>query len=266
MRETTKPKERRFIRIIRKTKLFLAACVMAVGPFLFGSPKAAQAPEYKKIKTRPIKIHSGVERHPIEDARRFRVSYLNMLRVRRALNEVIKERKAREEARKAAEAARIAREKRAREEAAARALREKQAREAAQREREEQNRNAEEQTKTQITAAATTQKTVAEQNVIRRTMSITAYTAGYESTQKHAGDVGYGITASGSYVQEGRTLACGPSIPLGARIEIPSLGISGICEDRGGAVGDDHIDVYMSSVERAQAFGRKTAEVIIYLP
>src|SRR5699024_11416125 len=38
--------------------------------------------------------------------------------------------------------------------------------------------------------------------------TVTAYTAGYEYTGKEKGDPGYGVTASGHYVQENHTIAC----------------------------------------------------------
>jgi 3D (Asp-Asp-Asp) domain-containing protein len=99
----------------------------------------------------------------------------------------------------------------------------------------------------------------------RLMMEFTAYTAGYESTQKKKGEAGYGITASGTRVQEGRTLACGKNLPFGTRIEAPSLDISGVCEDRGGAIGPNEVDVYFDDLNDALEFGRKRAEAIIYL-
>jgi 3D (Asp-Asp-Asp) domain-containing protein len=85
---------------------------------------------------------------------------------------------------------------------------------------------------------------------------VTAYTAGYESTQKHKGDVGYGITASGAPVKEGRTIACPPSLKFGTRVNIEGIGIR-VCEDRGGAIKQGHLDLYMSNLNDALNFGRK---------
>ncbi|MDQ0154942.1 3D domain-containing protein [Robertmurraya andreesenii] len=85
---------------------------------------------------------------------------------------------------------------------------------------------------------------------------VTAYTAGYESTQKQAGEVGYGITASGTQVTEGRTIACPPSLPFGTVVEIEGIG-ERVCEDRGGAIKEGHIDVYMADLNEAQSFGRQ---------
>jgi 3D (Asp-Asp-Asp) domain-containing protein len=89
-----------------------------------------------------------------------------------------------------------------------------------------------------------------------RTYEVTAYTSGYESTQKHAGDEGYGITASGTKASEGRTVACPQSITFGTRLNIEGIGVR-ICEDRGGAITEGHLDVYFNSVADAQSFGRQ---------
>jgi 3D (Asp-Asp-Asp) domain-containing protein len=91
---------------------------------------------------------------------------------------------------------------------------------------------------------------------------ISAYTAGYESTQKQKGDKGYGITASGTYVEEGRTIACPPSLEFGTKLNIESVGLR-ICEDRGGAIKSGHLDLYMDSLNAAIEFGRKTLLVEI---
>lgn len=71
-----------------------------------------------------------------------------------------------------------------------------------------------------------------------------------------------GITASGTKAKEGRTIAASPDIPFGTNVFIPGIGWR-VVEDRGSAITDGHIDVYMDTHESALAFGRKTAEVII---
>jgi 3D (Asp-Asp-Asp) domain-containing protein len=95
-----------------------------------------------------------------------------------------------------------------------------------------------------------------------QTYELTAYTSGYESTQKQVGDAGYGITASGTKAVEGRTVACPPSLAFGTRVNIEGIGIR-ICEDRGGAITDGHIDVYFNSVADALSFGRQFRKVEI---
>jgi 3D (Asp-Asp-Asp) domain-containing protein len=93
---------------------------------------------------------------------------------------------------------------------------------------------------------------------------VTAFTAGFESTGKRPGDAGYGITASGATVTEGRTIACPPELPFGTKVTVPKLGTTYTCEDRGGAIKGKHIDVYMSSLERARAWGSQMIEIIIH--
>lgn len=100
-----------------------------------------------------------------------------------------------------------------------------------------------------------------EQESNTMTVEATAYTAGVESTGKNPSDDGYGITASGTVVEEGRTLACGQYFDIGTHIYIPIMGSTYICEDRGGAV--TGIDIYMDSVKDAREFGRKNVEVTI---
>lgn len=91
----------------------------------------------------------------------------------------------------------------------------------------------------------------------------TAYTAGYESTQKHKGDAGYGITASGKKVQEGMTIACPRSMPFGTKVVVPELDASFECQDRGGAITEGHIDLFMNNLKDAQTFGRQKFEVVV---
>jgi 3D (Asp-Asp-Asp) domain-containing protein len=105
---------------------------------------------------------------------------------------------------------------------------------------------------------------IAEKTIDSETYTITAYTAGPESTGKRPGDAGYGVTASGEYVQEGVTAACPKEIPLYTVVEIEGLG-ERICHDRGGAIEGNRIDVYMPFVEDALQFGVQVLEVRVVL-
>lgn len=64
-------------------------------------------------------------------------------------------------------------------------------------------------------------------------------------------------------MQEGRTIACPPHLPLGTEVYIPYFGQTFVCEDRGGAIKGRRLDVYMTSRKRALQFGRRTLPVEI---
>ncbi|WP_144666665.1 3D domain-containing protein [Bacillus altitudinis] len=96
-----------------------------------------------------------------------------------------------------------------------------------------------------------------------KTYEVTAYTNGAESTGKSAGDPDYGVTASGARTKTGHTIACPPSMAFGTRLNIEGIGVR-TCEDRGGAITEGHIDLYVAGVSEAQAFGRQRlkAEIV----
>jgi 3D (Asp-Asp-Asp) domain-containing protein len=49
---------------------------------------------------------------------------------------------------------------------------------------------------------------------------------------------------------------------LGTRLEIEGVGVR-VCEDRGGAITEGHIDVYMPQLKEARQFGRQRLKVRI---
>ncbi len=91
------------------------------------------------------------------------------------------------------------------------------------------------------------------------TVNASAYTAAADECGKSDG-----ITASGLKVKEERTIACPSQFPLGTKIKIKGMG-NYVCEDRGGAIKNNHIDIYMKTKKEAFAFGRRNliAEVIL---
>ncbi|MED4883102.1 3D domain-containing protein [Bacillus smithii] len=91
---------------------------------------------------------------------------------------------------------------------------------------------------------------------------VTAYSPNVESTGKNPGNPQYKITASGAKVQEGVTVACPRSMPFGTKLKIEGLGYR-TCQDRGGAIVEGRIDVYMDSTSKAQQFGKQRLKVEI---
>ncbi len=89
-------------------------------------------------------------------------------------------------------------------------------------------------------------------------INASAYTAAADECGKSDG-----ITSSGLKVEENRTLACPAHLPFGTKIAIDGMG-EFRCEDRGGAIKGNHIDIYMQTKAEAFAFGRRnlTAQVI----
>lgn len=92
---------------------------------------------------------------------------------------------------------------------------------------------------------------------------ITYYTAGFESTGKTLDHPAYGITASGTTVKEGQTIAADWSIlEPGTKVHIEGVG-ERIVEDTGGAIVGQAIDVYVEDVNEALELGRHMAKVWI---
>lgn len=92
---------------------------------------------------------------------------------------------------------------------------------------------------------------------VLKNVTLTAYSADFASTGKNKGDKGYGITASGTTVSEGRTIAVDTSvIPMGWWVYIDGIGFRR-AEDKGSAVKGKKIDVYFDSEAYALKFGTK---------
>jgi uncharacterized protein YabE (DUF348 family)/3D (Asp-Asp-Asp) domain-containing protein len=92
---------------------------------------------------------------------------------------------------------------------------------------------------------------------ILKNVTLTAYSAHFASTGKNKGDPGFGVTASGTTVTEGRTVAVDTSvIPMGWWVYIDGIGFRR-AEDKGSAVKGKKIDVYFDNESYAQKFGAK---------
>lgn len=78
-----------------------------------------------------------------------------------------------------------------------------------------------------------------------------------------------GITSSGAQAKEWYTVAAGSGYPIGTVIYIPALankpnGGWFVVEDRGGAISNNRIDIYMGSHSSAISFGRRNLECYVY--
>lgn len=90
------------------------------------------------------------------------------------------------------------------------------------------------------------------------TINASAYTASADECGNSKG-----ITASGIKVHTG-TIACPPELPFGVKINIEGYGTF-TCEDRGGAIKGNKIDIYVPTKAEAFKFGRRnlTAEIVL---
>lgn len=76
-------------------------------------------------------------------------------------------------------------------------------------------------------------------------------------------------TATGTWPQEGRTIAVDPNkIPLHSRVQItcttwPEINGTYIAEDTGGVVKGNIIDIYMDSYDQAIKWGRRDVQVMV---
>lgn len=100
------------------------------------------------------------------------------------------------------------------------------------------------------------------------TFNVTAYTLRKEECGKAPNHQDYGVTASGEKVAEWYTAAAPKSIPFGTVLYIPyfkdkpNKGIF-VVRDRGSAITEGHLDIYMEEYSEALKFGRQDLEVYV---
>ena len=100
------------------------------------------------------------------------------------------------------------------------------------------------------------------------TMNVSAYTA--STCRKNPSDPGYGITSCGAPATAWRTIAAGKSYPIGTVIYIPYFASQPnggwfVVQDRGGAISNTRLDVYMNTYQECIQFGRRNLECYVYL-
>ena len=101
---------------------------------------------------------------------------------------------------------------------------------------------------------------------VLNTSAYTASTCGKSPTSK-----GYGITASGAKATAWYTVAAGKGYPMGTVIYIPYFknqpnGGWFVVQDRGGAISNNKLDIYMNTYNECIKFGRRNLECYIYVP
>ena len=99
------------------------------------------------------------------------------------------------------------------------------------------------------------------------TMNASAYTA--STCGKAATDKGYGYTSSGAKAQAWYTVAAGKGYPIGTVMYIPYFknqpnGGWFVVQDRGGAISNNRVDIYMDTYNECKQFGRKNLECYVY--
>ena len=99
------------------------------------------------------------------------------------------------------------------------------------------------------------------------TMNVSAYTAA--TCGKSSSDPNYGRTSSGARASSWYTVAAGPGLPIGTIIYIPYFASQPnggwfVVEDRGGAITNSRLDIYMDTISECTNFGRRNLECYIY--
>ena len=106
-------------------------------------------------------------------------------------------------------------------------------------------------------------ETVSRGPVERNLISLGSFSISYYCKCERCTEKADGLTATGTVVEEGRTIAVDPDvITLGTQVMID--GILYTAEDTGGAIQGNRIDIYVESHDYAIQCGRHQAEVFVY--
>lgn len=111
-------------------------------------------------------------------------------------------------------------------------------------------------------------KKVVDIDPIVATMNTSAYTA--STCDKAPTDPHYGYTYSGVKATSWHTIAAGKGYPIGTIVYIPYFkdkpnGGWFVVQDRGGAISNGKLDVYMDTYDECIKFGRRNLEAYIYV-
>ena len=133
---------------------------------------------------------------------------------------------------------------------------------------EETSRTASTQVASKASSKNTLAKKVQGMTPIVKTLNTSAYTA--STCGKSKNSKGYGVTSSGSKASSWYTVAAGKSYPVGTVIYVPALknkpnGGWFVVQDRGGAISNNRLDIYMSTYNECIRFGRKNLQCYIYV-
>lgn len=91
-------------------------------------------------------------------------------------------------------------------------------------------------------------------------MTVTAYDNSFQSTGKHPGDKGYGITYTGTKAHWGVCAVDRHVFPLGTSFYIQNYGYC-VAADIGSGIKGYHIDVWMKSRKKALEWGNRKRKV-----
>ncbi len=103
---------------------------------------------------------------------------------------------------------------------------------------------------------------------VKKTLNASAYTA--STCGKSASSPSYGVTSSGAKAAAWYTVAAGSAYPIGTIIYIPyfsnqSNGGWFVVQDRGSAITNNKIDIYMDTYSECVSFGRRNLECYVYV-